>query len=75
MYNLRNIASDKSEATIPQAFESNVDFETRFMSDIGLVGCGWAECIGGLYQKVSADRQRTSCQLEVLDFDNKFWAI
>ena len=32
-----------------QAFESNIDFEIRFMVDADVVGCNWIECPPGLY--------------------------
>lgn len=31
-----------------QSFESNVDFEVRFMVDTGIVGCNWIECPAGM---------------------------
>ena len=34
---------------IYQSFESNVDFEVRFMVDTGVVGCNWIECPPGKY--------------------------
>ena len=33
-----------------QVFESNVDFEIRFMIDTDVVGCNWIECPAGKYQ-------------------------
>lgn len=32
-----------------QAFESNIDFEVRFMVDTGVIGCNWIECPPGKY--------------------------
>jgi DNA polymerase delta subunit 1 len=32
------------------AYESNIDFEIRFMIDTKVVGCNWIECPGGLYR-------------------------
>ena len=31
------------------SFESNIDFEVRFMVDTGVVGCNWIECPAGKY--------------------------
>ena len=31
------------------SFESNIDFEVRFMVDSGVVGCNWIECPAGKY--------------------------
>ena len=33
-----------------QVYESNVDFEIRFMVDTGVVGCNWIECPPGKYR-------------------------
>ena len=33
-----------------QSFESNVEFEVRFMVDTGVVGCNWIECPPGKYK-------------------------
>ena len=35
-----------------QSFESNIDFEVRFMVDAGVVGCNWIECPPGLSMHV-----------------------
>nr|QZX63221.1 DNA polymerase delta subunit 1 [Halisarca dujardinii] len=32
------------------AFESNIDFDIRFMIDSNVVGCNWIECPGGTYR-------------------------
>ncbi|XP_061199933.1 DNA polymerase delta catalytic subunit-like, partial [Neopsephotus bourkii] len=48
-------------------FESNVDFEIRFMVDSGLVGCSWVEVPGGLFQlrgSPPAVAPVSRCQLE-----------
>lgn len=31
-----------------QSFESNIEFEVRFMVDCGVVGCNWIECPAGM---------------------------
>lgn len=31
-----------------QSFESNIEFEVRFMVDSGVVGCNWIECPAGM---------------------------
>ncbi|CAG7821425.1 unnamed protein product [Allacma fusca] len=47
---------ERGEVTVPglgqvayQAYESNVDFETRFMVDQDVVGCNWIELPAGKY--------------------------
>ena len=35
-----------------QSFESNVEFEVRFMVDVGVVGCNWIECPAGKQDSV-----------------------
>ena len=32
-----------------QSFESNIEFEVRFMVDTGIVGCNWIECPAGMF--------------------------
>lgn len=32
-----------------QSFESNIEFEVRFMVDSGIVGCNWIECPAGRF--------------------------
>ncbi|KAA0187837.1 hypothetical protein HAZT_HAZT007116 [Hyalella azteca] len=48
-----------------EAYESNVDFEVRFMVDKALVGCCWVELPAGKYTVRSNKETITSCQLEV----------
>uniref|UniRef100_A0A914HJ83 DNA polymerase n=1 Tax=Globodera rostochiensis TaxID=31243 RepID=A0A914HJ83_GLORO len=48
-----------------QAFEANLDFEVRFMADLGLVGCGWAECPARKFTHVDPKHRNTNCQIEV----------
>lgn len=33
-----------------QTFESNIDFEIRFMADFNIVGCNWIEIPAGMYK-------------------------
>jgi DNA polymerase delta subunit 1 len=47
---------EKAEVSTPslgscayQAFESNLDFESRFMIDMDVVGCNWIELPAGKY--------------------------
>lgn len=46
-------------------FESNLDFEVRFMADLDIVGCGWLELIGNKYKLVPLAKKSSFCQLEV----------
>nr|BAJ78750.1 DNA polymerase delta catalytic subunit [Oyamia lugubris] len=46
-----------------QAFESNIDFDIRFMTDTGLVGCSWVELPPGKWMYHS--QKQTRCQIEV----------
>jgi DNA polymerase delta subunit 1 len=34
-------------------YESNIDFEIRFMADFNIVGCNWIEIPAGLYKRKS----------------------
>nr|CAD7425003.1 unnamed protein product [Timema monikensis] len=47
-----------------QAFESNVDFDIRFMVDTGVVGCSWVELPAGKYQLRERSKKVSRCQLE-----------
>lgn len=42
-----------------QSFESNIEFEVRFMVDTGIVGCNWIECPAGMFTLIWA-HQRAS---------------
>uniref|UniRef100_A0A0N5A1K8 DNA polymerase n=1 Tax=Parastrongyloides trichosuri TaxID=131310 RepID=A0A0N5A1K8_PARTI len=44
-------------------YESNIDYEIRFMADIDLVGCGWVECKKGKYE-IKKDKSSNS-QIEI----------
>ncbi|XP_064480973.1 DNA polymerase delta catalytic subunit-like isoform X2 [Ornithodoros turicata] len=52
-------------------YESNVDFEIRYMVDSGVVGCSWIELPAGSYRLRSSGgedgtkRKMSRCQLEV----------
>ncbi|XP_078587905.1 DNA polymerase delta catalytic subunit-like [Branchiostoma floridae x Branchiostoma japonicum] len=46
-----------------QSFESNVDFEIRFMVDTGVIGCNWIELPVGKYRL--KDQLKSLAQIEV----------
>jgi DNA polymerase delta subunit 1 len=46
-------------------FESNIDFEIRFMSDFNIFGCNWIEIPAGKYQVRDNKEMTSRCQLEV----------
>ena len=48
-----------------QTFESNIDFEIRFMTDMNIVGCNWIEINRGQYKILSGKNCMSSCQLEI----------
>jgi len=53
-----------------RAFESFIDFEIRFMSDNGIVGCNWVEAPAGKYH-LRKDKDRTAnVQIELDLFYN-----
>jgi DNA polymerase delta subunit 1 len=45
---LNNISMPQYGSMSCQSFESNVDFEVRFMVDTGTVGCNWIKCPPGV---------------------------
>lgn len=49
------------------AYETNIDFEIRFMVDTKVVGCSWIEIPAGKYQvrKKNARNPTSRCQIEV----------
>lgn len=62
------IGTPSHAAQAYQTFESNIDFEVRFMVDTETVGCCWVELLGGKYQlrKPSGDFPALSaCQYEI----------
>ena len=46
-------------------YESNIEFEIRFMCDYNIVGCNWVEIPSGLYKVREAREHMSRCQLEV----------
>ncbi|ROT70834.1 DNA polymerase delta catalytic subunit isoform X2 [Penaeus vannamei] len=54
-----------------EAYESNIDFEIRFMVDTHVVGCSWIELPAGSWS-IRKDKLDTRCQLEVDVAWNKF---
>nr|BAJ78754.1 DNA polymerase delta catalytic subunit [Tenodera aridifolia] len=47
-----------------QAFESNVDFDIRFMVDTDIVGCSWVELPAGSWKLRSPSTYVSRCQIE-----------
>ncbi|CAD5221225.1 unnamed protein product [Bursaphelenchus okinawaensis] len=45
-------------------FEANIDFETRFMADLNMVGCCWIQVIAKKYQTIDNNHRETICQIE-----------
>ncbi|VDM39048.1 unnamed protein product [Toxocara canis] len=61
----------KGERKSLSCFEANVDFEIRFMADVGLAGCGWVVLPSRKYDIVSEERMVSRCQLEcTIKFDD-----
>lgn len=53
-------------------FETNIDFEIRFMADHDLVGCAWVTLPPKKYQIVKQKEMISRCQFEVLfSFSNQ----
>ena len=48
-----------------QTYESNIDFEIRFMADFNITGCNWVEIPAGLYKVREKSEYMSRCQLEV----------
>ncbi len=48
-----------------QTYESNIDFEIRFMADMQIVGCNWIEIPSGVYKVREAADCISRCQLEI----------
>lgn len=46
-------------------FETNIDFEIRFMTDHNLVGCAWVTLPSQKYQIVMEKEMISRCQFEV----------
>lgn len=51
-------------------YESNIDFEIRFMADMHIVGCNWIEIPSGVYKIRDKKEYMSRCQLEI-DVDCK----
>jgi len=49
-----------------QAYESNVDFETRFSVDNDVVGCNWIELLPGKYTRRGAGGVASKGIIEVI---------
>uniref|UniRef100_A0A915CHF5 DNA polymerase n=1 Tax=Parascaris univalens TaxID=6257 RepID=A0A915CHF5_PARUN len=54
----------REERSSLSCFEANVDFEIRFMVDLGLVGCGWVVLPSRKYDVVPEGQVVSRCQLE-----------
>jgi DNA polymerase delta subunit 1 len=48
-----------------QTYESNIDFEIRFMTDMNIVGCNWIEISAGMYKIRDKSECMSRCQLEI----------
>ncbi|KFD71153.1 hypothetical protein M514_05004 [Trichuris suis] len=48
-----------------QSFESNIDFEIRFMVDVGMTGCCWLELRPGEFSFRDKSQHMSRCQIEV----------
>ncbi|KAK7861969.1 hypothetical protein R5R35_013533 [Gryllus longicercus] len=48
-----------------QFFESNIDFDIRFMVDAEVVGCSWVELPAGVWRLRSKTDMKSRCQIEV----------
>ncbi|XP_055902016.1 DNA polymerase delta catalytic subunit [Eupeodes corollae] len=60
-----------------RAYESNIDFDIRFMVDTGVVGCSWIELPAGSWRLRSRDTKpipESRCQIEVDVAFDKFIA-
>lgn len=48
-----------------QTYESNIDFEIRFMADMNIIGCNWIEIPAGNYKLRNKTEYMSRCQLEI----------
>jgi DNA polymerase delta subunit 1 len=48
-----------------QTYESNIDFEIRFMADFNITGCNWIEIPANKYKIREYNEMTSRCQLEV----------
>ena len=46
-------------------YESNIDFEIRFMADFNIIGCNWIEIPSGVYKLRDKNEYMSRCQLEI----------
>lgn len=46
-------------------YESNIDFEIRFMADFNITGCNWIEIPSGVYKLRDKNDYMSRCQLEI----------
>lgn len=53
-----------SGARAYQTYESNIDFELRFLIDTGILGCNWIELSPRMYLARSAAERTSHCQYE-----------
>ncbi|KAJ9587970.1 hypothetical protein L9F63_018599 [Diploptera punctata] len=47
-----------------QAYESNIDFDIRFMVDTEIVGCSWVELPPGQWSMRNSSQHTSRCQIE-----------
>lgn len=60
-----------------RSYESNIDFDIRFMVDTGVVGCSWIELPAGAYRlrsRLAMPAVESRCQIEVDVAFDKFIA-
>ena len=48
-----------------EVYETNIEYNLRFMVDTGVVGCQWIEVPAGTYRVRDAAHKRALCQLEI----------
>lgn len=53
-----------SPDNIAQMYESNIDYDIRFMIDTNVVGCNWIELPAGSYTLRKKGETKSRCQLE-----------
>jgi DNA polymerase delta subunit 1 len=67
-----SIFRSSEDSTPVQTFESNIDFEIRFMVDTKVVGCNWIELPKGTYTIRPHNEMESRSQIEVDIAYNKF---
>ncbi len=67
-----SIFRSSEDSTSIQTFESNIDFEIRFMVDTKVVGCNWIELPKGTYTIRPPNQMESRSQIEVDIAYNKF---